>query len=147
MSLGIRGQETAVKITVDGVIQKGSYAKLIDFEVTPRTDLVESDFLGEDESDLDTQHHGFDMSFSVRNEDAGPLDLLTKIVDRQRSRLTPPRVTITKIYNYREPGAKRAAEVFDNVHIKIATQGSGGRKEYEITRFEGKCKRRGQISA
>jgi len=145
MSARTRGQEATVRVAVDGQIQPGSFFKVNDFTVTPRTDLVEKDYLGELETDIDIQHHGFDFAWSVDNQDELPLNFLSDIVDREQNQERHPDITITVIYAYREAGAVNQAEVYHDVFLKVAEQGFAGRKEYLTTGFEGKCKKRSQI--
>lgn len=147
MSARIRGQEATVRITVDGQVQRGSFFKVTDFEVTPRTDLTEEGYLGETEDDIDIQHHGFDFSFSVDNEDEGPLEFLSDIVEREADRQAHPSITVLVIYAYRKQGARNKVEVYHDCFMKLATQGFGGRKEYVKTSFEGKSKRRSLMNA
>ena len=60
MSQKMRGEEAVIKISVDGIQQSGTMIKVTDFTATPRTDINEDDYLGEAETDLDIQHHGWD---------------------------------------------------------------------------------------
>lgn len=142
MSARIRGQEATIRMTVDGQVQRGSFFKVTDFEVTPRTELSEIPYLGEQEDDLDIQHSGYDFSFSVDNEDEGPLEFLTTITDREAQHLAHPSITLLVIYAYRKKGARDKVEIYHDVLLKVATQGFGGRKEAVKTSFEGKCKKR-----
>ncbi len=147
MSLRIRGQEITIRVAVDGQVQLGSMVKVTEFTVTPRSDLMEESFLGELEDDLDHQHHGFDFSFTIQNEDAIALEFLSTIVEREQNAEKHPDVTITVIYNYRESGVRNRVEVYHDVFLKITETGFGGRKEYVTTGFEGKCKKRSLLSA
>lgn len=147
MSARIRGQEITARVAIDGQTQDGSFFKIEELTITPRQDLVEKDYLGELESDLDFQHHGFDVSFSVDNQDEKTLDLLTTIIDRETTQTKHPDVTLTVIYTYREPGASNRVEVFQEGFIKVADHGFPGRKEYVKTRYEAKFKRRSVLSA
>jgi hypothetical protein len=147
MSQRIRGQEVTVRVAVDGQIQEGSMFKVKEFTSTPRTDLVEEDYLGELESDIDIQHHGFDFSFSIDNQDQIPLELLSEIITREQTQQQHPAITMTVIYAYRETDASNRVEVYHDVFLKVADQGFSGRKDYVTTSFEGKCKKRSLLSA
>jgi len=147
MSLRIRGQEVTMRIAVDGQIQQGSFFKVTEFTVTPRSDLMEESFLGELEDDIDFQHHGFDFSFSVQNQDEKTLEYLSTIIQREQDQQSHPDIAITVIYSFRESGAKNQVEVYHDVFLKINEQGFGGRKEYVTTSFEAKCKRRSLLPA
>jgi hypothetical protein len=146
MSAKQRGQEATIRVQVDGQTQEGSFFKVNDFKVTPRTDLNEKDYLGEQETDIDIQHHGFDLSWSVDNTDSKTLEFLSTIVDREANHERHPSITVMVIYAYREPGASDKTEVYRSVFIKVAEQGFAGRKENVKTSFEGKCKKRSLLT-
>lgn len=147
MSARIRGQEITVRVAVDGQVQEGSFFKVTEFSTTMRADITEEPFLGELEDDLDFQHHGFDFSFSVQNEDAKTLEFLSEIIDREQEALAHPDITITVIYNYRNSDVQDRVEVYHDVFLKVNEQSFGGRKEYVTTSFEGKAKRRSLLTA
>jgi len=136
-----------MRLAVDGQIQAGSFFKVTEFTVTPRQDIMEESFLGELEDDLDFQHHGFDMSWSVQNQDEKALEFLSTIIAREQDQAAHPDIAITVIYSYRESGAKNQVEVYHDVFLKVNEQGFGGRKEYVTTSFEAKCKRRSLLPA
>ena len=147
MSLRIRGSEVTVRIAVDGAVLQGSMIKLQEFTATPRTDLMEEDYLGELETDLDIQHHGWDLSFTVHQQDETTLQLFETIIDRERAQQRHPDITMTVIYRFREELANNRVEVYHDVFLKITEQGFSGRKEYVSVGFEGKSKRRSLINA
>lgn len=147
MSLKIRGQEATIRFNVDGQPQSGTWLKVKDFTATVRSDLVEEDYLGEVETDIDFQHHGFDFTFTVDNQDNKAISFLTDIIERERNHLKPPDITITVIYRYREPGARATVEVYSDVMLRVNETGFSGRKDNISTSFEGKAKRRSQLSA
>lgn len=146
MSLRIRGQEATLRVTIDGVVQNGSWFKVKDFTVTARTDITETPYMGELEDDLDIQHHGFDLSFSVDVQDRKVLDFLSTIVAREQDQLAHPVITINVIYAFRADNGSPVAESFYNVFLKQSEGGAAGRKEYVNASFEGKCKRRGVLA-
>ena len=147
MSLRIRGQEVTLRLAIDGSTQEGSMFKVTDFTTTPRTDLQEADYLGENETDIDVQHHGYDLSFSVDMQDATTIDLLEDIAARNEAKARPQDVTITVIYQYREPGAAGRIVVFHEAFLKVDEEGAPGRKERIKTKFTVKAKKREVLSA
>lgn len=148
MSQRIRGQEVTMRVAVDGRVQRGSFFKVTEFTVTPRTELNEDEFIGELESDIDIHHSGYDFSFSVQHQDQAILDFLTTIVGLEQSASQHPDIDITVIYAYRgEEGAANQIEVYHDVFLKVNETAFGGRKEYVTSSFEGKCKRRSQLPA
>jgi hypothetical protein len=146
MSQKIRGEEVAIRIAVDGVVQGGSLFKLTDFSATPRTELTEDEYLGEAESDIDIQHHGWDLAFSFDHQDSVGIDLCEEIIGAEMAHQAHPNVTITVIYTYREPGARGKMAVYQKVFLAPKEESVGGRKEKVKGKFEGKCKKRSILS-
>lgn len=146
MSLRIRGQEATIRVTVDGDTQDGSWFKVKDFTATPRQDITEEDYLGELESDLDIQHHGYDLGFSVDIQDRKVIDFITNIVDREQSQQAHPAITINVIYAFRADNGNPVAESFYDVFLKVNETSVGGRKEYISASFEGKAKKRAVLA-
>ncbi len=148
MSLRIRGSEVTLRIAIDGVAQVGSMLKVSDFTVTPRQDLQEADYMGEAESDLDVQHHGYDLAWSVDMLDATTIDILDDIASRNEAHLAPQDITITVIYTFRDTssGAGRIVVYHDCV-MKQDEEGFSGRKERVKTKYTAKAKTRETLQA
>lgn len=147
MSLRIRGKETIVRFAIDGIAKtSGSFVKLKDFKITPRTEIKETDYLGEQQTDLDIIHNGFDFSFTMDHEDSAALDFLKTLCDNDAAGLRPQQVTMTVIYNYRERASVKA-ETFQDVFLKVDDVNLGGRTEVVTTTFSGKCKKHVLVNA
>jgi hypothetical protein len=86
MSQRIRGKECTIQVVVDGDLKGGTFAKVTEFTLTPRTEIVETPFLGEIEDDLDIIHKGYDFSFQTQSQDSKAIKLLLAIVNRERAR-------------------------------------------------------------
>lgn len=148
MSTRIRGAEVTLRLAVDGVVQNGSMVKVTEFTAAPRQDLEELDYLGEDESEIDFQHHGYDLSWSVDMKDEIPLQILQDLVARQTSRDKHPRIVMTVIYNFRSgSGGSNHTEVYHRLKLKISEQGFGGRKESVKVGFEAKGRKKSLVSS
>lgn len=147
MSAGIRGSEVDITMKLDGIPLKGSFRKIEDFEATPRMDLIETDFAGERATDLDTHMHGWDVSFSVREEDHRVIDMLTDLITRDEAAKRPPVVTLTVLYTFREPGAEPRTEVYRQGVVKIERRGFQSRKDYVKANIVAKFKKRDVINA
>lgn len=147
MSLKMRGSEATIRIAVDGKVAPGSMFKLVDFTATPRTDLNEDDYLGELETDLDIQHHGWDFGFSVDILDEKSIELVEEIIAREIAKDVHPDITITVLYTFREPTARGKIAVYHSVFLKQDEESFGGRKEKVKGKFSGKCKRRTVLNA
>lgn len=142
MSLKLRGQEVTLRISVNGVTQRGAMFKATNWSAKPRTDLKEDDYLGEQETDLDVQHNGWDLEFSVDNIDTTALDIIDQIIENERLHVAHPDITITAIYNFREPDARARAYIYHSVFMKGDEEGAGGRKDVHKTKFSAKAKER-----
>jgi hypothetical protein len=147
MSLRIRGQEVTLRVAIDGVVKEGSMFKVTDFTTTPRTDLQEADYIGESETDLDIQHHGFDFSFSVDMQDGVTIDLLDDIANRNANAETPQYVTVTVMYTMREANTSGRIVVYHDCFIKVDEEGAPGRKERIKTKFTCKAKSRNTLTS
>jgi len=146
MSNRIRGQEVALRLTVDGKVLTGSMIKVTNFSATPRQDLEELDYMGEDESEIDFQHHGYDLSWSVDVNDELPMKILQDLVQRQIDRDRHPNITMTVIYNFRQgSGGTNHVEVYHRLKLKISEQSFGGRKESVTVDFEAKGKKKSLV--
>src|SRR6266545_5813161 len=102
-SRSIRGEEVTLRFVIDGDHLVGSFLKVENWKVTPRADLHESDFIGEQESEVDFQGHGFDFSFTHQDEDGKGLEVYDRMVAADRAGLPLPKMDIVAIYKYRDP--------------------------------------------
>lgn len=143
----IRGAEVTIRFVVDNVLQGGTWVKATEFTLTPRSDLNEEDYLGEPESDIDFQHHGFDFSFSVHEHDESLVDFLNLIIDREQNHLPHPKIVMTVFRRYRDADANNRVQAFRNVFLKVNEMGFSGRKDKVTASLEGKCKRASRIAA
>lgn len=142
----IRGSDTTIRVAVSGVPQSGTFLRVKSFTATPRTDLVEDDYLGEAQTELDIQHHGFDLSMTMDEDDASGIDFLTQLTAREEAHQRPQQVTITVMTLYRDGTTRPRVEVYPEVLLKVSSRGYGGRKERVVNEFEGKCKTRRVIT-
>ena len=155
MSARIRGQEATVRITITDAFAAafgffgqlaGSFFKVRDFTLTPRTDLVEQEYLGENQDDLDVQHHGFDFGFTVDELNNATLQYLSLLTFKEENALPPPIISVATTYIYREqvvvvPTLPQTVLLTECV-LKQGERTIGGRKEYIQNAFEGKAKKR-----
>jgi hypothetical protein len=138
MSQRIRGQEATIQVIVNGDLKGGSFARVTDFNLTPRSEIMESDFLGEVESDLDFAHHGYDFDFSLHEEDTQARDLLFQLVSAEAARERHPAINVVVTFAYR--GGTTSTIVLQNCFLKMDSLAIGGRKDYVSNKFSGKCK-------
>jgi hypothetical protein len=140
MSQRIRGQEATVNIIVDGDLKGGSFAKVTNFNLSPRTDITETPFLGEVEDDLDIQHHGHDFDFEIHQQDGKAVDVLKLIVSREENRLPHPAVNILVTLKHRDVSTPATKLVLQGCFMKADSLSIGGRKDFVTMKFSGKCK-------
>lgn len=135
-----RGQEVQVKLSIEGQPADGSWHQFLDWELTPIEDITEDEFLGEDTTDFDLQHHGWRGKFSILNKDAVALQFMHECQERQRERLTPHRVIMTVLHNYRLPDSEDQIQTLTDMVLKADTHGSA-RKDRTKTSFSFACKK------
>lgn len=147
MSLKLRGEEVLVRISSDDTRLTGSLLKVKSFVATPRTDLTEQEYLGELESDLDIQHHGWDLKLMFDTTDDAAMKYTESVIQAEEDHTAHPNNTITVIYTFREPGTRGKIAVFHGVFLKQDEENVGGRKEIVTGSFSGKAKRRELMNA
>lgn len=140
MSRRIRGQEQTLQVIVEGQDQVGTFLNVRNWDVTPRIDNVETDFIGQDESDLDQQYHGVDFSFTVQEEDSKARQFFDDLMARQRNRERPAKVIIIAHNEYRDSSEPGNNLVITNAIMKPDKFGTGSRKDYSEIPFSGKGK-------
>jgi len=137
----LRGQEATIRVTVDGNALTGSWLKVKDFTVTPQTDIIKENYLGEYQPDGDRMHNGFDLSFSIDMRDREVMDFISRSIQEEENQLGCPNVTINVIYAFRD-GSDAVGETYFDVVMKVADQSFGGRTEYISYSIEAYAKRR-----
>lgn len=134
----IRGQEETAQLVVGGKLLQGSFAKLESFNWKPRADLPDSDFVGETESEPDFQHHGYDFSFTIHQEDSQAADVYLQIVAAHEAGVVLPDVNFVVIKTFRDPSIPTVTLTFPACKIKLDDETTGGRKDYVKNSFSGK---------
>lgn len=140
MSERIRGQEVLIRFTIDSELQAGSWLKIPDFTITPRDELVEADYIGEDESDIDYRHDGFDFGGTLHELDSAARLFLARCVANHEAHTAPPDVTLQVQWGYRGTGQSVIIETYRKCRFKI-DESSIARKEYVGTKISGKCRK------
>jgi hypothetical protein len=142
MSLRIRGQEITIRIAVDGATQNGSFFKVKTFTATPRTDLQEADYIGEAETDIDVQHHGYDATMEIDIQDAKAIDFMDDLQARNEAGARPADITCTVMYKFREAAQPGRIIAYHEGMMKLDEDGVPGRKERVTAKFSLKFKTR-----
>jgi hypothetical protein len=137
MSLRIRGQEQTLQVIVEGQDQTGTFLNVDDWKVTPKVDITETDFVGQDETDLDVQYHGVGFSFTVEEQDSKARQFFDDLMARQRNRERPSKVIIIVHNEYRDSSDPGNNLVITNAVMKPDEFGNQGRKNYSKVPFTG----------
>ena len=138
MALRIRGEEQTLQIIVEGQDQTGTFINVRNWKVTPRVDLVETDFIGQDETALDVQYHGVDFDFTVQEQDSKARNFFSDLITRQMKRDRPQKVIIIAHNEYRDSSDPGNNLVITNAVMKPDSFGGAGRKDYSDVPFSGK---------
>ena len=137
----IFGKEVTIRVAIGGQLQEGTFLRIKSFDHTPRTELIEEDYLGEDRSELDLRHDGHDLKFECDEDDDSAINFLTALVALEGAHQRPQQITITAYTVYRDGVTQPLVESFPEVMLKLTSRTVGGRKERVPNSFEGKCKR------
>ncbi|HSR79098.1 MAG TPA: hypothetical protein VLN57_21170 [Xanthobacteraceae bacterium] len=146
MSIRTRGQGANIRIARNGVVLGGTMIKVRDFTATQRATINEDDYLGEDFTDLDTQHHGWDLGFTVDTIDAAATDYTDAQINDFLAHARPADVTITVVLTFADPTVRGKAWAYHSAQLIQNDDGFGGRKEPIKGKFSGKCQRRTPVS-
>lgn len=136
----VRGQEYSGHVVVAGKLLIGSFAKMESMAFTPLADLKDSDFVGDEESEFDVQHHGWEVKWSIQQEDDQAIKLYLQLVAALKSGAPLPRMDFVGITTYRDPSVLTSTKVAQNVKFKLDEESNSGRKEYVKNSFTGRCK-------
>lgn len=136
--LKIRGQETKVTMTVEGVEFK---FQVESFSHKPRMEITEHDFLNEDSTELDQTFSGHDFSWEMPRVNADAVRYVQLCQDRQDNGQPPPRCMVAVEERYRQAGLKANTRIFINALVMITNLDTKGRKEYSMASAEGKSRK------
>lgn len=146
MSIRTRGQGAAIRIARNGVVLGGSMIKVRDFTATQRATINEDDYLGEDFTDLDTQYHGWDLSFTVDTIDAASLEFTDAQIADFLAHARPADITITVVVTFADPTVRGKAHAYHHVQLIQQDDSFGGRKEVIKGKYTAKCQRRDAVA-
>jgi hypothetical protein len=140
--LKTRGQETQVFVSINNVVQAGSWTDILDFSLKPLMDHLQLDFLGETESQFDLQMHGHEFSFSANEEDNSIIDNLHQaVVAALDAGTTLPKVNLTVITTYRDPSISVSSKALIDCKLKVDDLAAGGRKDFNKITISGRCRK------
>lgn len=139
MSQRTRGSETTVQVILDGDLKNGSWAKVLDWTITPKQEVSETGFQGELEDDYDFSHHGYGIDLSLQEVDQKLRDVLFEFVAREKARAVYPDIQIVITIKHRA-GQKAETLVCENVVFKFDSIASAAKKDFINTKISGNFK-------
>jgi hypothetical protein len=140
MSQRNRGSEITAQVIVDGDLKGGSWAKVLEWTITPRQNVEETGFNGELEDDLDFSHHGYDMDMSFQEIDGQLRDVLFLLVAREKARGLYPDIQIMLTFKHRAGQDASETLVMTGVKFKFDSISGASKKDFINTKISGKFK-------
>lgn len=140
MSQRNRGSEITAQVIIDGDLKGGSWAKVLEWTITPRQEISETGFQGELEDDLDFSHHGFDFDMSFQEIDGNLRTVLLDFVAREKARSAYPDVQILLTFKHRAGQDGSETLVMENVKFKFDSISGASKKDFVNTKISGKFK-------
>lgn len=139
MSSEIRGGEALLRFSIDGVLQSSSWTRATDFTITPKQELQEIDIIGEDETDYDLRHDGFEFSGTFLESEPSIRAYLAQTVANHEAHVAPPEVTMFLRWGFRA-GNTPVQETYRKCKLKI-DDSTINRKDFIQTKFSGRAKK------
>ena len=136
MSQRIKGQEVEVLIVVNGVPQV-TIADVRSFNVTPRFEIKEEQYLGETSMRFDEIFNGvtFDMVLHFENQDV--FTFVQTIKDRASRRTPGTVINVKATLNF--PNGQRPRIILKDCFFGDTPVGFGSRSDYGTFKIDGRC--------
>ncbi len=138
MSQRTRGSETTVQVLIDGDLKNGSWAKVLDWNITPKQEIAETGFQGELEDDYDFSHHGYGFDMSLQELDKKLRDVLLELVAGEQARAAYPDIQIVLTIKHRAGEVETL--VLENMKFKFDSIASAAKKDFIGTKISGMFK-------
>ena len=136
-SLRVRGQETQVRVTLNGQLQR-TFTKIENFTNTANISLLEKDYLGNTSVSLDEIFKGSAFEFSMDPEGSDFLKLIDTIIERASRRTAQANVHINIVTTLNFPNGQRPRMTLPDVNFSDIPTTTGGRDQYVNVMFSGK---------
>lgn len=140
MSQRTRGSETTVQVIIDGDLKGGSWAKVLDWNITPKQSVEETGFQGELEDDYDFSHHGYGFDMSLQELDQKLRDVLLDFVSREKARSAYPDIQIVITVKHRAGQNPTETLVLEGVKFKFDSIASASKKDFINSKISGSFK-------
>lgn len=139
MSQRTRGSETTLQVIIDGDLKTSSWAKVLDWTITPKQEIQETGFQGELEDDYDFSHHGYGIDFSLQELDNSLRTVLLDFVSREEARAAYPDIQIVITIKHRASATETIT--CENVKFKFDSLASSAKKDFVQTKISGMFKK------
>ena len=140
MGQRIKGQDVELSLTVGGVVQSFAGEAIRNFEVTPKFEKLEEQYLGQTSKKYDEIFHGVDFKFDMHIPTSAFLGFVEAIKNRAASRADAR--TSTGTVNIRATlhfaGGQRIVTLSD-CYFEDMPLNFGGRSEYGQFTLSGSC--------
>lgn len=136
MAQRIKGQEVECRIILDGVVV-GALTDIRNFEVTPKLEKLEEQYLGETTKRYDEIFNGVDFKMDLHFSDADMFKFIESVISRAQRRVPGTKVNIKAKLNFatgQTPIVMMNDCFFDELPISF-----GGRSEYGQITVSGSC--------
>jgi hypothetical protein len=141
MAQRIRGKEVTLEVVVGGVKKTGSFVTVMNYSLTPDDEVVKTQFAGQQVSELDYNHKGYDFKFEIQKQDGKALDVLRDFVAKQAANQPHPDTQIIVTEKYRTTsGTTSNTYVLRGIAMKMDEDGFGSGDEYVSSKFSGSAK-------
>ena len=136
MAQRIKGQEAEIRLIVNGVVAS-TLTDIRSFEVTPKMEKLEEQYLGETTMRYDEIFNGVDFSMDLHLEDAAVFTFMNTVIDRARRRVPGTKINIKARLNFangQTPIVTLNDCFFDDIPLAF-----GSRSDYGQITVSGSC--------
>lgn len=137
-SLRARGQETQLRVTLNGQIQR-TFTAVESLTITPNIEKLQKGYLGDSSDRLDEIYKGCSFDFSMDPEGGEMFKLIDTIIDRAARRTAQSAVHINIIATFSFPNGQRIRWTLPDVKFQDIPVSIGGRDQYVNGKFSGAC--------
>lgn len=135
----IKGQDVTVSI-VQANRQVAQFANDIrNFELTPKFEKLEEQYLGQTSKKYDDIFHGVDFKFDMHLEKSSALDFVKLVQDRAASRGGGTKSTVNIQATLNFPNASPRIVTLSECYFEDMPLSVGGRSEYVQFTVSGSC--------
>lgn len=136
MAQRIKGQEIEVRLIVDGVLQT-TLTDIRSFDVTPKLEKLEEQYLGETSMRYDEIFNGVDFSMDLHLEDSAAFKFMNAVLERARRRVPGTKINIKARLNF--ANGQTPIVMLEDCFFEDIPLAFGGRSDYGQITISGSC--------